>query len=140
MLRTALATFTVLTLTAGGGLAQTSNSPGNASGSGSNTAQTAPGAGGGATLPRTPPSGTGMQPGQSAPDTTAAAPPNLCRELVAFLQQNPAQPAAQPKITLEEVQRFARDDNRYACRTAVHGLRSAGAQLPPSLLDAIGQQ
>ena len=70
-----------------------------------------------------------------APDDVTT---NLCQGLVAFLaHQDGVQGNATP-ITLEEAQRFARENNSFACGSAIHGLYAAGVHLPGPLLEAIG--
>ncbi len=66
-------------------------------------------------------------------------PPDICLRLEAFLQERGGRvEAATSAITLGEVQRFVREDNRFACRSAISGMYTTGVRLPPALLDAIG--
>ena len=74
----------------------------------------------------------------SAAAQPAAPAAAVCAHLVAFLQEHPLRPRDDTPVTLEEALRFLREDNRFACRSAIHGLYVAGVPLPPLLRDAIG--
>jgi hypothetical protein len=64
----------------------------------------------------------------------------ICRELVAFVQERGGSiKAAQSTITLDEVRSYLRDNNRFACRSAISIMRTSGVALPQRLLNAIGR-
>ncbi len=76
----------------------------------------------------------------SAQQATApnAVAPNICQGLVAFLAHHGGVQGNATPITLEEAQRFARENNSFACGSAIHSLYAAGVRLPDPLLAAIG--
>jgi hypothetical protein len=65
-------------------------------------------------------------------------PKEVCSDLVEFLRRNPGIDTSKPRVTLTEVERYAREDNRYACRAAAQGLLAENITLPRRLLDNIG--
>ena len=87
---------------------------------------------------------TGLHVGRGMAQPAAAAqdgfPPSICRDLLAFMTYNGRVHQDDTPVRLEEAQRYAREDNRYACKSAIHGLYTAGVPLPASLLAAIGIQ
>jgi hypothetical protein len=63
----------------------------------------------------------------------------VCNRLAVFLQERGGRvDAAATAITLEEVHRYMREDNRFACRSAISIMYTKGVKISPPLLDAIG--
>jgi hypothetical protein len=74
---------------------------------------------------------------------TAADPPiplDVCHRLALFLQERGGEVDARiaKSIDLDEVRRYLREDNRFACRSAISIMHTNGVDLPGPLLDAIG--
>jgi hypothetical protein len=75
----------------------------------------------------------------AVPPSDAKMPADICERLAAFLKERGGRvEGANAPITLDEVQRFARQDDRFACRSAISGMYTTGVILPAPLLDAIG--
>ncbi len=76
--------------------------------------------------------------GQPAP--AAPAPPDVCQQLAAFLQERGGRidkPLSTP-ITLDEVNRYMSSKNVRACREAISIMQTSGVDVPGPLRDAIG--
>ena len=82
-----------------------------------------------------PPASSTAQPG---PAVSGAGAPAVCDNLITFLRERPLLGRGDTRVTLEEALRFELEGNRFACRSAIHGLYVAGVPLPPVLRDAIG--
>lgn len=67
---------------------------------------------------------------QPTPQRGAEPDPGICRQLVAFLEQHRNLPQDSTPVTLAEAMHFAREDNRYACRSGIYGLHKDGITLP----------
>lgn len=76
-------------------------------------------------------------------DPTAELParPDVCGLLLSFLQERGGKiDATTTPITVEEVLRFSREDDQFACRSAISIMSTSGILLPAPLLEAIGTE